>query len=274
MKTNINSHLVGHSPIARLTAKPRDVRNQELPAKRIVCHITGTSTYINAAKRQQPPLARIEDYFDNVGNPFAHYTIDPWGRVVQHASERERAWSQGWGGLGGRTGALNKVAPSWWVETHGVDGIAKLFPAEFGIRTPNDRAVSIEFIQFQHGEFLAPRRGRAKKWASVGPKNYKLTIAQYFMGNLLMHDIALRHGMTWPIPTPHEHIARAACGFLGHEDCDPWGRGHAKSGGWDPGALRKQPRFCWFCILTLDFARCGCNCVIPTPVIPEWAREA
>ena len=111
-----------------------------------------------------------------------------------------------------------------------------------------------------------------KRGKYVGKRNYKLTMAQYLIGNMLFRDVCIRHGKGFPA---HEDD-RAEGGFLmqllGHEDCDPWGRGKTKSGGWDPGALRpKGKRFCWHCFITLDFANCGCSCVIPTPPMPAWA---
>jgi len=253
------------SPMAVPAKKLRDVRNQKLPAERIVLHITGTNTYVNAMRSKTPPLDRVENYFDGDGNPFAHYTVDPWSRVRRHANENERPWSQGWGGQGGRSGVLRKITPEWWREAHpGDHAMNSLFPTG----TPNDRSVSIEFVQFQPGTI---KRGKY-----VGKRNYKLTIAQYLIGNMLARDIAIRHGKYFPTSAFDRTASETTDGvmqLLGHEDCDPWGRGKPKSGGWDPGALRpKGKRFCWSCFITLDFGSCDCGCVIPTPPMPTWAE--
>lgn len=280
MATKIESNIVLVSPIAQPAKKLRDVKDQKLPAKRIVAHITGTSTYINAALKAIPPLDNVEDYFDEAGNPFAHYTVDPWGRIRRHANENETPWAQGWGGLGGREKLLGDIAtgkrrvPQWWFNNH-ASGIAgstadasliafmRLFPEG----TPNDRSIAVEFIQWQNGyrEYNAIK----KKWVWVakGQKNYKLTMAQYLTGNMLFHDIALRHGIEWPIVT-----ALRTPEFIGHEDANPWERGD-KSGGWDPGFLRKPKRFCWKCMLHLKHIGTNdCKCIISTPEIPDWAK--
>lgn len=223
---------------------------------------------------KQPPLDRVEDYFDNTGVPFAIYTVDPWGRIRQHAEEIERPWSQGWGGLGGRSKLMadlksgKREIPDWWKDEHSGwtassddELMRDLFPSD----TPNDRSVSIEFVQWQPGKIV---RGKY-----VGKRNYKLTIAQYMIGNLLARDIAIRHGKNFPGSALERTDGYDVIQLLGHEDCDPWGRGKPKTGGWDPGALRpKGKRFCWECFITLDFNNCNCGCVIPTPEMPEWAK--
>jgi hypothetical protein len=263
--TNIFSIM---SPLAQPAKRQRDVTDQKLPAQRIVVHITGTSTYINAALRGVPPLDHLEDYFDDAGRPFAHYSVDPWGRVRQHAPENETPWAQGWGALGGRDKLLKDLyagrrgAPEWWVDEHVGDAraVAGAFARLFPEGTPNDRSIAVEFIQWQ--------KGHAKRvWVPDGPKNYKLTVAQYLVGNMLCHDIALRHGIPWPVYSE----AKRTPAFLGHEDCDPWGRG-TKAGGWDPGALRTSPRFCWQCFVNPGGIMTHCKCAIPTPEIPGWAR--
>jgi len=269
-KINITPNIILASPIAMPAKKMRDVLDQKLPARRIVCHITGTLTYINAAKKGIPPLDHLEDYFDDADRPFAHYSVDPWGRIRCHAPENERPWSQGWSGLGGRRKLLANIqdglrkVPQWWVDEHCYGETAYLrheraFVQLFSEGTPNDRSISIEFIQWQKMHVVK------KILVPDGALNYKLTVAQYLAGNMLMHDIALRHGIEWP-----SDLSERTYFFLGHEDCDPWGRGTA-AGGWDPGALRDAPRFDWECMLFLTKLD-KCNAIIPTPPLPEWAR--
>lgn len=279
----------------------RDVRNQQIPARTVVCHITGTKTYQNARKRREAPLKRVGDYFDRPGSPFAHYTVDPWGRIACHAHEEERPWSQGWGkyredkhkggrivlakllrGLQASPGAGALVIPQWWKEHWYPLLIAQLtaesrlpalwmidraeqkpseFPQNFlspfdllwnhrcnepGICwTPNDRSISIEFIQYQPDQ---------------GKKNYLLTGAQYTAGHQLIADICQRHD-----------IVMNALNVYGHEDVDPWDRGHSVTGGWDPGARRpNDPRFCWDAMLTPDYDLEHQMLCLHTPEMPVW----
>jgi N-acetyl-anhydromuramyl-L-alanine amidase AmpD len=259
------------SPVTELSAKPRDVRDQKLPAKRIVLHVTGRQTYLNAKKAKQPPLERIEEYFTKDGNPFAHYAIDPWGRRLQIAEESERPWAQGWAKYGGKKKLFKeleegkRIAPNDWQSHWRVSLNFNPFQTFVqtvlgGVDTPNDRSIAIEFIQYGN--------------------QFKLTEAQYYSGHILMRDIALRHEM------PFDFDCDDRQSFFGHEDVDPWGRMDKNGQGWDPGAIRDKPRFCWHCMLTLDFShldyigrlppvnrRTGlCRCILPTPPMPEWAR--
>lgn len=287
-KVNTTSNLLLASPLATPAKRPRDVKDQKLPAQRIVVHITGTSTYVNAALRGRPPLDHLEDYFDDAGHPFAHYSVDPWGRIRQHASERETPWAQGWGELGGREKLLASLraadekkppkllTPAWWRERHVTssdflrhlhNASHEVFKRLFPEGTPNDRSVAVEFIQWQRGRVARKPDGEVRAaWIPDGRRNYRLSAAQYIYGHLLLLDIAMRHGIPWPATanerTPH---------FLGHEDADPWGRG-TKGGGWDPGYLREHPRFCWACMLHLQHVGDNkCGCVIKTPEMPVWA---
>lgn len=291
MRVNTTTNIPLVSPLADMAWQTRDVRDQKLPAQRIVCHITGTSTFINAAIKGVPPLDHLEDYFDDAGRPFAQYSVDPWGRVRCHALETETPWAQGWDAYGGREklfdalAAGSRVLPEWWQRAHeaapGASSVAA-FRNLFRDGTPNDRSVAVEFIQWQrgHAEPISSIRGAKIVWIPEGKTNYKLTIAQYLVGNMLLHDIALRHRIAWPeedqLPNGQTYFdaTERFPNFLGHEDCDPWGRG-TKSGGWDPGALRVSPRFCWWCMLHLEHAKnngVGLDCMIPTPEMPSWAK--
>lgn len=251
------------SCLARLAPfhkKPRNVTDQA-QVRRVVCHITGRQTWLHAEKARVHPLALIEDYFDDAGNPFAHYCIDPWGTMIQIALETEQPWAHGWAAFGGRKGLEEKlfkgdlVVPSWWLQQWGYlgHGPTALVPPRLG--GGNDESVAIEFIQYGN-QFL-------------------LTEAQYLVGHILLRDITTRHGI---------HLEWSAAGrfndnlsgILGHEDLNPWERGDAK-GGWDPGALRESPRFCWTCMLDLgahvtDSGR-SCGLVLATPIKPDWLQK-
>lgn len=131
---------------------------------------------------------------------------------------------------------------------------------KFDEKSPNDNSISIEFIQWQPEEVLTNRRR---------DRNYKLTVAQYISGSLLLRDIVQRHSLYHP-------LGSASTAIIGHEDVDPWGRGKPKTGGWDPGGARPKPRFSWKAMLTGDLidlnGPSGLRTeIIPTPEVPKWA---
>uniref|UniRef100_A0A6H1Z7T0 Putative N-acetylmuramoyl-L-alanine amidase n=1 Tax=viral metagenome TaxID=1070528 RepID=A0A6H1Z7T0_9ZZZZ len=266
------------SPLARLApffGKPRDVTDQPVPARRVCLHITGRATWNHAVKYKQHPLARIEDYFDEAGNPFAHYTIDPWGTIIQSAYETERPWAQGWGAYGGQAGLRKKLRsgslkiPGWYAKYGGIASPLGLMakPGDGVVDTPNDGAIAIENVQYGN-QFL-------------------LTEAQYMAGHMLVLDIIGRHQMVPQIVgysgAQLISLVRRNLQLFGHEEADPWGRGN-QAGGWDPGALRKAPRFCWSCFISLNFGGCPhgaqtvngrsmCRAVLPTPPKPDWLKK-
>jgi len=254
----------------------RNTKNQVLPALRIVIHITGRSTYLNAKKRRVPPLQHLGEYFATRGNSFAHYSIDPWGRIACHALESETPWSQGWRDYGGRRELQRKLqtselrTPSWWLRQWG-NGVQPYYSpidlVDADCVSGNDRSVTIEFIQYNN--------------------QYLLTDAQYTYGHLLVWDVASRHGIALPtIPDNSQdndaisiHPTRQ---LLGHEDLDPWGRGGSQ-GGWDPGYTRKRRRFSYKFLVhpelmprhrrgsTHPLGTANHSLVLPTPAIPHWA---
>jgi len=257
------SLLTNASILATRVDHLRNVRDQQLPAIVIFDHITGRGTWNNAEKNKQDPLDRIGDYFTKDGKPFAHYTVCPWGSILQVAYERERPWAQGLS-----DNQMAQEPPDFWKEywrPRGINNVRQLMQELYaaygtpytgrrlrGSLSPNSRAIAIEHIQYGNG--------------------FKLTAAQYRMSHILHMDIAIRHGMdvagmiNW----------KQRLQVLGHEDVDPWGRG-ARGAGWDPGALRKKPRFCWRCLLTLDFTHGGqfkrCPAIRKTPEMPGWLKK-
>lgn len=246
--------------------KSRDVRNQSR-ILRIYLHITGRATWNHAVKYKQHPLARLENYFTARGNPFAHYAIDPWGRIAQFAEESERPWAQGWGAYGGRSGLESKlksgelVVPEWWYASMADRSrpwklaSPSLFNQVARGKTPNDDSVAIEMIQYGN--------------------QFKLTTTQYFAAYVLCLDICTRHLLPFGPMT-----------IRGHEDADPWGRGN-RYGGWDPGAGRVngKPRWCWEAFFNIATGmpcehaqhrverRNLCRAVRATPERPKWLER-
>jgi len=248
------------SPFAVLIDRPRDERNQKVPAERFVVHITGRMTYLNAMRRRVPPLEHLGQYFCMPGRPFTHYGIDPWSNLAQFSLENERPWAQGYGELRAKVLKQDIEPPDWW-RTHWDDHQNIYHPTDFLIgnsKSPNSGSVTVELIQWNKSQ--------------KNKSNFKLTVAQYLMCHALAHDVAQRHRFSSELHCdfwPHFNIC-------GHEDLNPWSRG-TKAGGWDPGAHRVngKPRFCWHCLETLDFTHGGqyslCPAVIPTPPMPKWA---
>lgn len=69
------------------------------------------------------------------------------------------------------------------------------------------------------------------------------TLAQHLAVAALAVDIAARH--SWPDGWQHDALGGPRSPYvLGHEDVDLFGRAD-DGGGWDPGALRAEPRFDW-----------------------------
>lgn len=240
----ISSYAVPHARTLR------DTNDQEVPACAIVLHITGRATYLNAEKYKKPPLDWLSLYFNKVGNPFAHYSVDSWGRIACHADERQTPYAQGWAAYGGSDGIVRRLAKGkltvwkWWSDRWSHlpsrrGGSRCLSPLDLLTKdqaTPNSRSVAIEFIQ--HGNQL------------------KLTAMQYVNGNELLVDICKRHGL----PVDQVHV-------FGHSDVDPWGRG-TPEGSWDPGAPGASPTFSWDAM----FTGVPDSLAVPTPRMPSWAK--
>jgi len=247
--------------------RKKGLKRQGTPRQGVL-HITGRTTYLRAESRRLSPLKYLG--YNNMlrpGNSFSHYAIDPWGTIAVFAPEYIRPWSQGWSKYNGKDTLMERilsgelVLPDWWKAAWvGHKGLEKdavvrnlddlIFSDASG---PNERTFSVEFIQYGN--------------------QYLLTEAQYRSGYTLCLEVCTRNGI--PLAPPF---------VLGHEDVDPFpyppGRG-GKGGGWDPGARRKKPRFCWTCMFTNDFYHSDpqggndkrlCKCVLPTPEQPEWAK--
>lgn len=220
--------------------------------ERVVVHVTGRATYLNAKKQQLSPLVHlgINNFLVPGGGRRAHYAVDPWGSVGCYAPENQRPMAQGWNtyktaykGYTGRDGVKRGLAagqlviPAWWQKAWALlqDPRDLLQPKA---DSPNYRAVAVEFILFDN--------------------QYLLTEAQYATGFMLLADICSRND----IPLDPKHV-------YGHEDVDPWGRGDA-AGGWDPGAARAQPRVGWGGLLGQPWLDASAL-VLPTPEKPPWA---
>ncbi len=260
MSDNISS-IVSYIP-TNLRSGPKNT----LSLHRIVLHITGRSTYLNAEKHKLAPLVHLGvNNFLIKGKSFSHYAVDPWGYIGVYAPESICPQSQGWKAFGGPQGILRDLAsgerrlPAWWQEVWGRVQVSKKGEKQdlgfvkspvdllLGDAGPNSGSASIEFIQYGN-QFL-------------------LTEAQCLSGNLLVRDICTRNLVPFKAPN-----------VLGHEDLNPWTRAD-KGGGWDPGARRVEPRFCWDCFFSANLYQCKstdtnilCKYILKTPDQPAWTK--
>lgn len=277
----------------------------EQEPRHIDIHITGTALHARAQKQRISPLKRLYRVFSG-SSVFSTFGIDPWGEIWQFCSCRRRQGAQGWGytprqggkvvGLGGISKVrrhldeiviegkadLKYEVPRWWTDhnvhlflpkrprilerttTHVMwkkmprEKLEYLYtPLDFldaDERSPNDNSISVECIQWQRSY---------KAWDSLTYVNKKLTTAQY----VALHNLVFDRCSAWGIDPYNRRQIR------GHEQTNPWTRGTRK-GGWDPGAQRDEPNFCWDCMRTLDFTHGGkydlCPSVIKMPRKKPW----
>lgn len=159
-----------------------------------------------------------------------HYTVDYDGTIFQmmpddwrgaHVgiSRKERkAYLSGTWEEELPPGIINQWMARWyWPILHGFKSPQNLYPG----RSPNGFYVAIEMVPL-----LEPTK-----------ENLWFTDAQHEAVADLAMDLARRHN--WP------PLWALSPRLLGHEDLDAYARWDKRHGGWDPGALRKRPRFSW-----------------------------
>jgi len=207
----------------------RGLRKSPYTRKRvaqIVVHTTGQGPASRSKKNgfRKPAFEYALDYYLN-GAPnggFPHYVIDFPGTIYATCDERQVAYHAGWvhPGKADLFRSAGWRAPAWWLAVWG----------RYGFKSPLN---------------LVPAGGKGPNSLSIGIEmlittDLKYTDEQYRALARLIVDIEKRHGLSIPAaPSPL---------LLGHEDYSPvLGEGGraVQSGGWDPGAHRKNPYFSW-----------------------------
>lgn len=202
------------SRVAVLIENHRDVRDRSRPEPWGLCiHQTGRGIVERAKQSGADPLSFALSFY--AGSPaFAHYLIGWKGETFQIALDNERAPHAGISRRERklyRSGAWKKkVSPAaldLWQRRWPFQDPTELYPTT----SPNDSYLGVELLPLADRTF---------------------TDAQYRALVALWRDIEDRHG-----------IDLLDDGRLvGHEDIEPLSRWN-KGGGWDPGALRRKPRF-------------------------------
>lgn len=206
----------------------------------LVVHSTGSGAPTKAAAEGLPVTDWAVRHYKRKGG--THYVIG-WGGVdagelVQVASDRAIAWgvSMRKQRASVRAGRFERdLSPTtvhhWrqrWPDHS--DPMALLPP---GARSVNSHYVHVECppcVYYSNKIRYVP--------ATPMRKGLRFTAAQHDAVAALAVDLARRHG--WDKDAQWWRTTR----LLGHEDVSPMTRS-TSAGGWDPGALRDQPRFDW-----------------------------
>lgn len=224
-KQDLASWVHTHSTLAR-QVQARRRRWRRMAPWGICVHTTGRGVVERGREQGRPPIEAALEYYSESAGP--HYVIDRDGTIYQIQADdlrgahigvtaRERAdyLSGAWiTALGKNMAAMTRWRRRW----PDYDSPQHLYPTQ----SPNACYIGIELIPL-------PRE-------DVGQDGSWYTTAQMRMLALLCVDIARRH----EFPDDWDETPR----LVGHEDVDAYGRWD-KGGGWDPGALRRRPRFDW-----------------------------
>lgn len=227
---------VGHSPLAGWAENPWTARGKRRGGDvfGLCVHTTGSGVCNRAWKAGGDVFSWAIDYYCRTGG--THYIVGYHGQIVQVGDE----WYQARGvGMTEQIASiragrfhrdLSATAVKHWLKAWpGLSSPLDLFPGS----SANQAYVHVELppciwhnTERGRREFSAPRHSH----------NSRYTRAQHDAIVELACDIARRH--QWP--SNWFTTSR----LLGHEDLSPLTRS-TSSGGWDPGALREQPRFDW-----------------------------
>ena len=210
---------------------PRTSHSRKLPIHGVCIHTTGSGVHVKAAANwrglSDPTQVAVALYTDKGAN-FPHYVVG--NKVVQIAAEDQRAWH-----VGIDTQDRQKYLSGTWKRMLSKDGLALWnlmwnprfkHPLELSpSMDPNTDFVGIELIPEKDGTF--------------NDKQYK-NLAK------LIRIIFERQGLFDPLADRYDYwvYMRNIGRLVGHEDLSPLTRWN-KNGGWDPGALNKNPKFHW-----------------------------
>lgn len=220
-------------------------RTADEVVEHLVVHMTGRTFVARAMKRGDDPLEALLAYYTQKRTS-SHYLGGWAGELWQMTDDRIRVghvgvtaterrlylrggWARGEPDHEGRVIAPPTVK-RWREAWPGYKSPQHLFDG----KSINDRAVGIEMPPCWVGGEYIEEPLRDGLWH---------TAAQHCLVAMLACDLAERHGwhrVWWMDPRG----GRRTPSLPGHEDVDLYGRSQ-KTGGWDPGALRKSPRWDW-----------------------------
>ncbi len=180
----------------------------------VCAHTTGGGIVQKALDLGADPFLHILKYYSKPGNNFPHAVVARDGRLGIVADERVQAW-------GAKVEHREEYQRGW---ADGASPVAHLWRAAWpGVANPLSLVPSYPNNDLLHVELEAGER---------------YTDAQYAALAAWVADVWRRYEL------PDLATARAAGRLLGHEDVDPIARSD-RGGGWDPGAVRAEPRFDW-----------------------------
>lgn len=215
----------GLSPLAHLVDHLNKLTDRTEPVFGVVVHQTGSGIVDEAIKKKKDPLEYAVAYYQKPDSYSPHYVVGYDGTIIQIADEHGKAQHVGFASedraayLDGTWEAKLPVdLVKLWHEKWTKKSPAHLFPGP----SVNNVYVGIEMIPIVNGN--------APVWFGKG----RYTLKQHQAIVDLSRDISER----WSFPSGWQRSGR----LVGHEDVNPIQR-HVKSGGWDPGALRREP---WF----------------------------
>lgn len=249
----------------------RKARERTDPVHGLVVHMTGGSIVKKAVEAGVDPVVFASDYY-STKDYSVHYLADYGGSLFQFTDDRLRtphvgvspfergayldgAWARGKRARGqgsqGLIGPVSKTAVSRWQESwDGYQSPQHLFPTRY----VNDSYVGIEMPpcgfhvdgKWKHLPDHEPHR-----------EGLRHTTGQHVAIAILAWDLAQRWG--WPNDWHVDPRGNARSPrLLGHEDVDLFGRSN-RSGGWDPGWLRKSVWFDWDFVYQLIVQRSECG---------------
>lgn len=192
----------------------------------LCAHTSGRGIVKRANRNGVKPIDLALQWYRGLRRSGVHFVIGYDGTVYQmleanirgaHVGisrrERRRYLNGKW---------ANDVPPGalklWMKQWEGSKSPQHLYPA----KSVNDCYVGVE---------MTPLLNATEDGLWFTPEQHRALLELY-------QQLALMYG--WPLCTLSLPNKR----FLGHEDVDAYARWQ-KSGGWDPGALRSNPRFSW-----------------------------
>jgi hypothetical protein len=196
----------------------------------VALHTSGRGITKRAKRLGVPAISLALRWYRDYDQSGVHYVIDHDGTIYQmledhvrgahigiSRSERRAYLSGAWIREVAEKASVSSVV-AWQTRWPRIPSPQHLYPT----RSPNGCYVGVEMLP------LSPE--------DVGPDGLWFTKAQHESAGALARDIAIRH--SWPIGW--ERSPR----LVGHEDIDAYARWD-KGGGWDPGAMRANPRWDW-----------------------------